>query len=86
MTSQANLKPRFEPDYFIGSENDEGAHIRGESGWPYSIYRQDNNIGGCDVVLCHGIQSLDDAKQLLALCNGDIRPPLMSRNQMFAWE
>jgi hypothetical protein len=77
---------RFNPGYSIGSEDEGGCHIRGDAGWPYSIYRQDDNVGGCDVVLCHGIQGLDDAKQLLALCNGDIRPTLKTPSQMFAWD
>ncbi len=77
---------RFNQGYLIGSEGDNGEHIRDQSGWPYSIYRRDDNIGGCDAVLCHGIQSLADARQLLALCNGDIRPALESGAQMFAWE
>ena len=78
--------PRFEPGFRIGSEGENGEHIRQTTGWPYSIYRQDDNIGGCDVVLCHGIQNLDDAEQLLAMANGTIRPALASRNQIFAWD
>ena len=77
------MSPRFEPGFLIGSEGDNGEHQRDEKGWPYSIYRRDDNIGGCDVVLCHGIQSLDDARQLLALCNGTIRPTLRNTNMMF---
>lgn len=81
------MTQRFEPGYFIGSEGHNGEHLRDrDAGWPYSIYRQDNNIGGCDAVLCHGIQNLDDAEQLLALCNATPRPTLKSRVQMFAWE
>ena len=80
------MTEKVEPGFFLGSEDDNGAHIRGESGWPYSIYKQDNRVGGCDAVLCHGIQSLDDAKQLLALCNGEIRPPIASPVQLFAWD
>ena len=76
----------FEPGFHIGSEGENGEHRRDLSGWPYSIYRQCNQIGGCDAVLAHGIQHLDDAKQLLALVNGDIRPPIMAATQMFAWE
>ena len=80
------MSERMEPGFFIGSEGKNGEHQRGTAGWPYSIYRQDNRVGGCDAVLCHGIQSLDDAEQLVALCNGDIRPPIKSGAQMFAWE
>ena len=77
----------YETGYFIGSEGENGEHMRDQdAGWPYSIYRQSNEIGSCDAVLCHGIQNLDDAKQLLALCNGQIRPALASRLQMFAWD
>ena len=85
-TCRAAIRKRFEPGYFIGSEGEDGAHQRGTEGWPYSIYRQDNNIGGCDAVLCHGIQNLDDAEQLLALVNKTEPPPIKSPNQMFAWD
>ena len=82
----STLLARFEPGYFIGSEDEGDFHRRGTSGWPYSIYRQDNSIDGHDAVLCRGIRSIDDAEQLLAFCNGAIRPPLKSSTQMFAWE
>lgn len=76
----------YEPGYFIGSEGENGEHLRSPNdGWPYSIYRMGRENGVSDSVLCHGIQHLDDAKQLLALVNGDIRPPIMSSTQMFAW-
>ena len=70
----------------IGSENENGEHQRGDAGWPYSIYIETDVVGSSDAVLCHGIQNRDDAEQLLALCNADIRPTIKSRNQMFAWE
>ena len=70
----------------IGSENENGEHQRGSAGWPYSIYIESDVVGRGDAVLCHGIQNLDDAEQLLALCNAEIRPTIKSRNQMFAWE
>jgi hypothetical protein len=70
--------------FMIGSGGDNGEHIRGDKGWPYSIYLQDDNIGGCDKVLCHGIQNLDDAKHLLELCNGSWQPTLASHMQLFA--
>jgi hypothetical protein len=65
----------------IGSMNDDGGHRFDLKGWPYSIYL---TVDYGSVVLCHGIQNLDDAKQLLALCNGDVRPAL-NHMQMFAW-
>jgi len=70
--------------FSLGSEGEEGQHQRGTAGWPYSVYLQNDEIGGCDAVLCHGIQNLDDAEQLLALCNADIRPTIKSQLQMFA--
>jgi hypothetical protein len=69
----------------IGSEDENGSHRRGIEGWPYSIYIETDVVGRCDAVLCHGIQSLADAKQLLALCNGELSPALESPCQMFAW-
>lgn len=56
---------RYEPTLFIGSENDDGHHLRDTNGWPYSVYRRATQIGVSDVVICHGIQNLDDAKQIL---------------------
>ena len=72
--------------FFIGSESGSGEHQRDTAGWPYSLYLLDDKVGGCDRVLCHGIQNLDDAEQLLALINSDIRPPIKSHLQMFASE
>jgi len=68
----------------IGSEGDNGEHIRGVSGWPYSIYLENNNVGGCDRVLCHGIQNLDDAEHLLEICNNAKGPAIKSHLQLFA--
>ncbi len=76
---------RYEPGFYIGSEDEDGSHRRDLGGWPYSIYRQAAAVGVIDAVLCSGIQNLDDARQLLALVNGEIRPAIMSGCQMFAW-
>lgn len=76
---------QYNPGFHIGSENEDGSHRQDRAGWPYSIYRQACAIGATDAVLCHGIQNIHDAEQLLALANGDIRPALMSNTQMFAW-
>lgn len=66
----------FEPGLFIGSEGDDGEHLREPAaGWPWSIYRKTRAVGGTDVVLCQGIQSYADAEILLALCNG-YQPPV----------
>ncbi len=73
----------YELGFYIGSEDEDGAHRPDLRGWPYSIYKQARATGISDAVLCHGIQNLDDAKQLLALVNGDIRPSLKSSLQMF---
>lgn len=77
---------RYKPGFKIGSEDENGEHQRDVAGWPYSIYREANEIGVTDMVLCHGIQHIDDAWQLLALANGTVRPPIMSSTQMFAWD
>ncbi len=59
-----NDSERYEPDFHIGSENGEGHHRRDTRGWPYSVYRKATQIGVSDVVICHGIQNLGDAKQI----------------------
>ena len=74
-----------EPGFKIGSSDAAGGHLRNTDGWPFSIYRQAWAVGVTDVVLCEGIQNLDDAKSLLAMCNGTIRPSLKPL-QMFAWD
>ena len=82
------MKPpgsRFERGFRLGSEADDGTHLRDASGWPYSIYLQDDNVGGCDAVLCHGIQNLSDAEHMLAICNGAEHPAIESHLQVFAW-
>lgn len=55
----------------IGSTDDDGAHMRGVEGWPYSIYRKAKQIGVTDAVLAHGIQCMDDATALCAMLNKD---------------
>ena len=74
---------RFEPGFRLGSEGDGGEHQRGTAGWPYSIYLQDNTIGGCDAVLCHGIQDLPDAVHLCALLNEHRGTAPLPRNSLF---
>jgi len=76
---------RYQAGFFIGSQEEDGAHRPDTKGWPYSIYKAAHDTGVTDTVLCHGIQNLDDARQLLALVNGDIRPPIETPLQMFAW-
>jgi hypothetical protein len=58
------------------SKADDGRHLRGTSGWPYSIYRRATDIGVTDAVLCCGIQNLADAKALLALVNANVPVPI----------
>jgi hypothetical protein len=82
------MKPRrsrFERGFRLGSEGDDGTHLRDTSGWPYSIYLRDDNVGGSDAVLCLGIQNLTDAEHLLAICNGAEHPAIESPLQIFAW-
>ena len=57
--------PDYEPGFHLGSEGDDGEHLRDTSSWPYSIYRRAIAMGRSDMVLCHGIQNLDDAQQIL---------------------
>jgi hypothetical protein len=71
--SWPNKSEQFEPGWFIGSEGDNGEHIRDTSGWPYSVYRKTRAIGGCDVVLAHGIQSLSDAEGLRDMLNKEAK-------------
>ncbi len=60
-----NDTPRYEPQFYIGSSDENGAHLPNLDGWPYSIYRKAAEIGVGDIVICHGIQNYDDAKQIL---------------------
>ncbi len=83
--SEKPAPPRFLEGYFVGSEGDNGQHLRDSAaGWPYSIYRADNNIGGCDAVLCRGIQDIRDAAVLAAALNG--KPFTLDPRQMLSWE
>lgn len=59
-----NDTPRYEDKFYIGSETETGGHIRGTSGWPYSVYRKAAEIGVCDIVICTGIQNLGDAEAI----------------------
>lgn len=56
--------PSYEPGFQIGSEGEDGEHLRDTAGWPYSIYRRAIAIGSSDIVICHGIQILSDAEQI----------------------
>jgi hypothetical protein len=59
------------PGWFIGSEGENGEHLRDTSGWPYSLYRKADPLcaGTPDLCLCTGIQMLDDAQALANLLN-----------------
>lgn len=57
------------PGWIVGSEAEDGSHVRDTSGWPYSIYRKGGHPGVTDQVLCHGIQHLDDAMELAKRLN-----------------
>ena len=58
--------PRYVAGFRIGSENENGEHVRDASGWPYSVYRMACEPGVSDVVICHGIQHEADAR---AICD-----------------
>jgi hypothetical protein len=57
------------PGWFLGSEGENGEHLRDAAGWPYSIYRKSDRIGASDIVLCHGIQARDDAEAIQNMLN-----------------
>jgi hypothetical protein len=59
----------YAPGWIVGSEGDNGEHIRDESGWPYSIYRKTDTTGRSDYVLCHGIQNKGDAYSIVRMLN-----------------
>lgn len=59
----------YQDGFYIGSCREDGSHSRSERHWPYSIYRQARQDGTTDIVLCHGIQSHDDAAALCRLLN-----------------
>lgn len=57
--------------YEIGSEDEDGSHMRSIEGWPYSIYRKSRQSGVGDMVLCHGLQNMEDATALCEMLNKD---------------
>lgn len=62
--------PRYEQGFKVGSEGDDGSHMRSTDGWPYSVYRMAAEAGATDVVICHGIQSLKDAREICERLQG----------------
>jgi hypothetical protein len=64
---------RYWNGYEIGSEDEDGSHMRSIEGWPYSIYRKGRLSGVGDMVLCRGIQNMDDALALRGMLNCDWR-------------
>lgn len=62
---------RYLNGFCIGSDGEDGEHLRDESGWPYSIYKEAIEIGASDAVLCNGIQNIGDAVRLRDLLNSD---------------
>jgi hypothetical protein len=64
------VSENFAPGWFIGSDGDNGEHLQEPTGWPYSVYRKNTDVGGVDIVLCHGIQDRRDAEALAAILNG----------------
>lgn len=66
---------RYQRGFSIGSQDEDGGHVRDASGWPYSIFKRGLQPGIGDVVLCYGIQDPDDARVLLEIIeNTDRRP------------
>lgn len=66
---QWKRSPRYHPDLRIGSQGEDGEHLRDRSGWPFSIYIEAAEIGATDAVLCDGIQNEADAEELLRRIN-----------------
>jgi len=65
-----NKSGRYMPGWYIGSEGDNGEHMRTPSlGWPFCIYRQGAEPGVTDMVLCGGIQAFEDAEALANMLN-----------------
>lgn len=60
---------RYATLWCVGSEGDNGEHIRYAGGWPYSVFRMGLQPGVTDHVLCHGIQDLDDVVKLCDMLN-----------------
>ena len=61
---------RYADGFHIGSEGENGEHLRDAWSWPYSIYKKATAPGVSDYVLCHGIQCMDDAIALCEMLNG----------------
>lgn len=67
---------RYQRGFSIGSEGQDGEHLRDASGWPYSIFKRGLQPGITDVCLCVGIQDLADAKILLEIIENTDRRKL----------
>ena len=66
----ANETSAYEGGFFIGSEGENGEHLpMRHEGWPFSVYVRARQIGGCDMVVCHGIQDIEDAERICSLLN-----------------
>lgn len=57
---------RYHQGWFVGSEAEDGTHLRDASGWPYSVYRKGREPGTIDACICIGIQSRVDADAIVA--------------------
>ena len=70
----------------IGSENENGEHQRGDTGWPYSIYFEKTTSAAamrcCATVSKTGTTPSSCSPS--ATPKSD--PPSSPANQMFAWE
>jgi hypothetical protein len=64
-----NEEGRYYAGFFIGSEGENGEHLREINGWPFSIYKKGREPGVTDACLCTGIQSFTDADALCAMLN-----------------
>jgi|DEB0MinimDraft_4_1074332.scaffolds.fasta_scaffold219974_1 hypothetical protein len=60
---------RFAPGWYVGSEDENGAHRRDEQGWPYNVHRRGGDVGVTDMVLCGGIQAKGDAYEIARMLN-----------------
>lgn len=53
----------------IGTTDEAGAHMRGQDGVLFSVYRQGLGLGVTDVVIADGIQNFEDARVIRDLLN-----------------
>jgi hypothetical protein len=67
---RSGTENRYASGYFIGSNNRDGEHLRSPmGGWPFSIYIKAAQPGVTDIVVCNGIQDIEDAHRIVYMLN-----------------